>query len=277
MALETLTRPAPGDVTAAFAPRFPSGPFHLRPSLGIPHVVSRPGAPTPGLSGKSDRMSYIECPGCGRKVLSVATRCPTCGRPADPKPFNYTPPRSNNWGIPVALLVGVVGVALAVVVIDRVRRSRGALPQVVATPPERVEQAITIDTPRVAPADGLVDSVLASDTLPDSAAVTPPAGPTPVAVTPPPPPPPALPARAPLPPGSTVTAPAPLPAGVARRRVNTTVNMRADRSPGAPVVQVLLQGQEVLSDSLSQGWYRVLLDGVNGYVDRRFLDDITAP
>lgn len=222
-------------------------------------------------------MSYIECPGCGRNVLSVATRCPTCGRPADPKPFNYTPPRSKNWGIPVALLVGVVGVALAVVVIDRVRRSRGALPSVVATPPERVEQAITIETPRAAPADSLVDSVLASDTTRDSAVVTAAAaGPAPAAVAPPPPPPPA---RAPVvaPPRSTVTAPAPLPAGVARRRVNTTVNMRADRSPGAPVVQVLLQGQEVLSDSLSQGWYRVLLDGVNGYVDRRFLDDITAP
>ncbi len=227
-------------------------------------------------------MSYIECPGCGRKVLSVATRCPTCGRPADPKPFNYTPPRSNNWGIPVALLVGVVGVALAVVVIDRVRRTRGALPPVVATPPERVEQAIAIEAPRVAPADSLVDSVLASDTVQDSAVVTAAAtGPAraPLAVPPPPPPPPPPPARAPaaVPPRSPVAAPAPLPAGVARRRVNTTVNMRADRSPGAPVVQVLLQGQEVLSDSLSQGWYRVLLDGVNGYVDRRFLDDITAP
>ena len=109
-------------------------------------------------------MSYIECPGCGRKVLSVATRCPTCGRAADPKPFNYTPPRSRNWGIPVALLVGVAGVAIAVVVLDRVRRSRGP----VTAPVERVEQAIPIETPRVPPADGLVDSVLASDTVPDT-------------------------------------------------------------------------------------------------------------
>ena len=57
-----------------------------------------------------------------------------------------------------------------------------------------------------------------------------------------------------------------------RRWAKTWVNVRAGRSGSSEAVIVLNPGEPVGVDSLGQGWYRVLVDGVPlGYVDRTFL------
>jgi hypothetical protein len=56
------------------------------------------------------------------------------------------------------------------------------------------------------------------------------------------------------------------------RWAKTWVNVRAGRSGSSEAVSVLNPGEPVGVDSLGQGWYRVLVDGVPlGYVDRSFL------
>jgi hypothetical protein len=55
----------------------------------------------------------------------------------------------------------------------------------------------------------------------------------------------------------------------------TWTHVRTRRSPGAELSAVLTPGDTVLADSLSQGWYRVALDGeVMGYAYRSGLTEI---
>jgi hypothetical protein len=69
---------------------------------------------------------------------------------------------------------------------------------------------------------------------------------------------------------------APAPASpLARRFARTWVNVRGARDRAAPVVRVLNPGDAVQVDSLSRGWYRVLIDGrAVGYVHRSNLDPV---
>jgi hypothetical protein len=56
-------------------------------------------------------MSYTQCPSCGSKALSVATRCPRCGVPFGFKLPSKPPARPRRRGVPVV----VTGVALAAI------------------------------------------------------------------------------------------------------------------------------------------------------------------
>ena len=69
------------------------------------------------------------------------------------------------------------------------------------------------------------------------------------------------------------------PAGpLARRFARTWVNVRGARARAAPAVRVLNPGDAVQVDSLSGGWYRVLIDGrAAGYVHRSNLDPVPPP
>ena len=58
----------------------------------------------------------------------------------------------------------------------------------------------------------------------------------------------------------------------------TWVNVRGARGRAAPSVRVLNPGDVVQVDSLSRGWYRVLIDGrAAGYVHRSNLDPVPPP
>jgi hypothetical protein len=72
----------------------------------------------------------------------------------------------------------------------------------------------------------------------------------------------------------TPTPPSPL----ARRFARTWVNVRGGRGRATPSVRVLNPGDVVQVDSLSRGWYRVLIDGrAAGYVHRSNLDPVSPP
>jgi hypothetical protein len=170
-------------------------------------------------------MTYMECPQCGRKALSVATRCPHCGVAFPSKPFQRSAPGSRLNRLRPVLAVGgvlVLGAALLMVVLPRLG-SKTAAP----------------------------DSVVEGDSSDAVAPIQPPAAPS-----------------APV----TPTPPSPL----ARRFARTWVNVRGGRGRAAPTIRVLNPGDAVQVDSLSRGWYRVLIDGrAAGYVHRSNLDPVS--
>jgi hypothetical protein len=60
--------------------------------------------------------------------------------------------------------------------------------------------------------------------------------------------------------------------GPLQRYARTWVSIRAGRSDGSAAVRTLEPGEAVLVDSLSQGWYRVVVGGrAVGYVDGSYL------
>jgi hypothetical protein len=182
--------------------------------------------------------TYMECPQCGRKALSVATRCPHCGVACPSRPLQRSAPDDRLARLRPMLAVGgvlVLGAVLLAVVVPHLG-SKAAAPTL-ATPPGAVATDSTVQ-----------DS--ASDGI---APVQPPAASS-AAVTP--------------------AAPSPL----ARRFARTWVNVRGGRGRATEAVRVLNPGEAVQVDSLSRGWYRVLIDGgAAGYVHRSNLDPVSPP
>jgi hypothetical protein len=182
--------------------------------------------------------TYMECPQCGRKALSVATRCPHCAVAFPSRPLALSAPGYRlDWLRPVLAVAGVLvlGAVLLAVVVPRLGSK--AATHTLATPPGTVAT------------DSAVQGA-ASDRI---APVQPPAVPS-ASVTP--------------------TAPRPLP----KRFARTWVNVRGGRGRATPAVRVLKPGEAVQVDSLSRGWYRVLIDGrAAGYVHRSNLDPVSPP
>ena len=68
--------------------------------------------------------TYMECPQCGQKALSVATRCPHCGVAFPSKPLRRSTPSHRRNRLRPVLAVGgalLLGVALLAVVAPRLR------------------------------------------------------------------------------------------------------------------------------------------------------------
>jgi len=184
-------------------------------------------------------MSYIECPQCGQKALSVATRCPRCGHNYPPQPLWQQASRPALSRVrPLLPITGVLVAGVILVVL--IGRLAG---RATTTPASRNHAVLTGRPP-----DQPQPVATAGGSAPKAA--------------PSPAPPPSRP-------------PPPQSPGV-RRYARTWVNIRRDRALGAPAVRVLKPGEVVIVDSLRRGWYRVLAEGRTvGYVHRWNLD--TAP
>ena len=169
--------------------------------------------------------SYRHCDECGKRALSIATRCPGCGRelPNPAVPDHSGPDLGPLQSAPVVLGLLAILVALGGI------RLKGRSAQ-----PAAGEES--------AAASAASTALLSVD---------------PLAATP-----------------RTVVAPAGADTGrvlVAR----TWTHVRSRRSPKAELSAVLMPGDTVLGDSLSQGWYRVALEGeVMGYAYRSGLTEI---
>ncbi|HET6577570.1 MAG TPA: hypothetical protein VFG66_04570 [Gemmatimonadales bacterium] len=185
--------------------------------------------------------AYVECPRCGGRALSVATRCPHCAFDFPPRPLHRSAARPN--AARNRLLLAVFGVLVFGTVLLNVAVRRKA-PAAGPMPP-------AVTAPAAAPA---IDSLPAAAPPPPSARA---AAPTPASPAP----------AAPLP-----EAHAPAVPGL-RRYARTWTNVRAGRGVSTPVNGILEPGAAVLVDSLRRGWYRVLVDGrAMGYVYRTMLE-----
>ena len=216
-------------------------------------------------------MSYSVCPNCGQKALTVATRCPHCGVALEAQFLGRGEPVPKRRGIRRAVLV--VGAVLLMLAVNEVAlRLKVPAPETTrVTPPapaavEPVPAPVAAES--VSQASGpTLDS--GSAVVQDSAARLAQAETTGTA---PPPAPMTAPAAAPPPVVADGRA-----AG-ARRYANTWVNVRAEPRNSAAVLRILRPGDAVVVDSLTHGWYRVLLDGApEGYADYRFLDSVPGP
>ena len=86
-------------------------------------------------------MAYIECPECGHRALSVATRCPKCGHAFPARPLHRPlSGKSRDW--PSALLAGVVVIG-AVIIVASLRRPGHASRE---SPPTSAAQPAVADT-----------------------------------------------------------------------------------------------------------------------------------
>jgi len=183
-------------------------------------------------------MAYIECPNCGHKALSVATRCPRCGHGFSTQLIRHpvSKPRLHRlW--PVLIVAGAL--VAVMVVVDR----RQAGPRAITGSPTRT----ALDTAPSIPAQPVHE---APPSIGDGSRPVEP----PLAVVPPP--------------GGRWS----------QRYATTWVNVRESRRRGTPAIRVLNPGEAVLVDSLGGGWYRVVVDGRTlGYVDRLYLDTVPPP
>ncbi|HEX6614813.1 MAG TPA: hypothetical protein VF046_00765 [Gemmatimonadales bacterium] len=182
--------------------------------------------------------SYKSCPGCGRRALSIATRCPGCGAEfpiaAEPEGAGgWKPKLSIPLSAPAVVLAGV-GIVLASQV------GRAGLPR---------EHRSTLGA--VTPVEvGAAGSGAVADSVPS--ATSPGVGIRSVAT-------------ADHAPASAVL--------VAHR----TIYLRQARSRGAALEAVLEAGDTLAVDSLAGGWYRVTFEGaVMGYAERGSLDALAA-
>jgi len=189
-------------------------------------------------------MSYLECPKCGQKALSVATQCPRCHNPFEGHSAPRRPPT------PPGLIIGVA-VAILIIVGGIARRAEVTADYMVppAKAPARAPKARTESAP-VTPPPAASHSLAPAST--DSA--TTPALPAPAA-----------PPVSPPPPNQTQAG--------EHRYAKTWVNVRSGPSGKASIVRILQPGEKIQVDSLQEGWYQVLANGrPDGYVDGNLVD-----
>ncbi len=214
-------------------------------------------------------MSYLQCPYCGQKALSVATRCPHCGRAFESRFWQQQGTPGSHRRVPRGVVVAAVLGALVILGLIRreVEANRSARPG----PPG----AVVIDTALPPPPPARVTTPARESVAP---AVTPAAREPapPVAVRRPPDTSRAAPVRVPVP--APAPAPPPTTGRTERRYATTWVNIRASRSGASAVVRVLKPGESVMVDSLRMGWYRAVVDGRTlGYVDQRLVGASPGP
>ena len=99
--------------------------------------------------------SYRECSECGKRALSIATRCPGCGRelPAGPKPSRAGELASY---LPLAAVAGVVavGALLVAAAIRRADRARDEVESSSVAATARVDTASAAASPFAAAPSG---------------------------------------------------------------------------------------------------------------------------
>jgi hypothetical protein len=210
-------------------------------------------------------MPEIECPQCGHRALSVATRCPRCGHEFPPNLIQPLPSTAERHWVRWSVM-GAVALAL-IIVVGRFGRDESASTTSKPPRPEAAAMVVGDTTPR---------DTVRRDSIPPAAAVAPAQQPPPLkpAPTRPQPQPQLQPQAAPPERRSDVppSGPAVPAAGLEQRYATVFVNVRRSRSPSATTTAVLQPGEAVLVDSLRRGWYRITRDGrVLGYADRRFL------
>jgi len=241
-------------------------------------------------------MSYVECPKCGHRALSVATQCPHCGldftaeHPKHPVVEEEVPRlrrRLQVAGVLLAVVVVIVGIA---VVLYRAGSKEGLTPPPAApvdSAPSKPSQPAAEKSTKLADSARPVVPAPRTDTArpvtPAPPVVKPPAAEPPASrvdtTRPAPSAPSAVKPPATEPPASRVDtaraappAPSPAPASgneLLQRWAKVWVNVRKGRRPDAAIVRVLKPGEPVLVDSLRAQWYRVLIDGRPvGYVYR---------
>ncbi len=222
-------------------------------------------------------MAYLDCPSCGQRATGKATRCSQCGLIFTAGIRQQSIAGSGLSRLRRRLVVAGALVALAVAVVVFKGRDLSSAFTVSPVTTGLEPQPVLDDTASRAPAQE--EQTVAAPVSRPTPTPTPTPTPPVQAPTTPRDTAPAIPSR-PIAQtrdsvGDSAPAAAP-PAGAPfQRYARTWVSIREGRTDSAPAVRTLEPGEAVLVDSLSQGWYRVVVDGQPvGYVDRTYLDAV---
>jgi hypothetical protein len=130
-----------------------ASPHACRPRP-LPGVLS----PEPDLTGVPT--NYVECPDCGKRALSVATRCPHCGFHFPPRPIIRPSPQAAFGASRGLIAVGGAVVTLIIVALvvrhgrPEVERTAGASPPTDSMPMPAAAGAAPAAGPEAAPPSG---------------------------------------------------------------------------------------------------------------------------
>jgi len=111
--------------------------------------------------------TYRECPACGKRALSIATRCPGCGHELLSQPIQRQAPRQTARLHPLALagfMVAAVGLVALVV-----QRGGSRSPEVTASVELPAEAPVMVDTAHAAASPvmpAVSDSAPSAEALP---------------------------------------------------------------------------------------------------------------
>ena len=105
--------------------------------------------------------TYRECPACGKRALSIATRCPGCGHELLTQPVRRRPSRRTPR-VRSAVAIGAVLLVAGGLAALLVRRSVSPRPEPTATAEGPAEAPVALDTARAAASPAM-------PVLPDSA------------------------------------------------------------------------------------------------------------
>ena len=196
--------------------------------------------------------SYKQCDACGKRALSIANRCPGCGRDLPAMPV-----AKGSGGLELERFLtrkGVAAVLAVGAVLVSAKIGRTAEPQV--EKPGVESSVAKTDVPALAShrpkrSDRASSGSRISGSRPDGVRTR---------------------SRSRDRLDTARVAAQPVRSGSQLRVAQSWTEVRQSRSGSAPVEAVLTPGDTVQADSLEQGWYRVALEGeVLGYAHRSTL------
>ena len=184
--------------------------------------------------------SYRQCDACGKRALSIAIRCPGCGREfparAVPKDGGLELERFLTPKVVATVAVVAVLVSANVALIGQPAEEKAEVgTSITSTGPVETARVAALPAGHPGEEKPKLEPSIARTGQPARARVA------------------ALPARG----------------GSELRVARSLTDVRKARSVRSPLEAVLSPGDTVLADSLEQGWYRVVLEGeVLGYAHR---------
>jgi rRNA maturation protein Nop10 len=109
--------------------------------------------------------TYRECPVCGKRALSIATRCPQCGHELPTQPARWQASNGQSRVRPL-LAVGVILLAAGGLVTLVVRWSADREPEAMATATARAEPPVMLDSASAAASPAMSDSAPSAGAVP---------------------------------------------------------------------------------------------------------------
>jgi hypothetical protein len=119
----------------------------------------------PAPSSPSMATTYRECPACGKRALSIATRCPGCGHELLTQPVQRQAPR-DTWRLRPVPAVAVILLATAGLVMLVIRPGAVRDSEALATAAIRAEPPMALDTARAAASPVMPDSAPSAEAVP---------------------------------------------------------------------------------------------------------------